>query len=260
MWSRDDFHGALKGGYTDYFQTPDASGAYASGNVDGRIDASRDLALDAEGRFNILPEPLSNFGLSTGVNGNPYIQTATWGATVGATQKFGDLSIGLHGAFDQQLYQDVPLYGAGASGLSADDYDDWSLKLKTAYRISEVISPYFEVDVDTRRYANGVDALGYQADSDGASLLAGADVCFLADAERRARARLRAAHLSGPAAAVRLDAADRRLADLVGDAADDIYAEGQYRDQRRDPGRRLRRHQPHLFDRSEPFADAATDC
>ena len=114
VWSRDDFHGALKGGYTDYFQTPDASGAYASGNVDGRIDASRDLALDAEGRFNILPEPLSNFGLSTGVNGNPYIQTATWGATVGATQKFGDLSIGLHGAFDQQLYQDVPLYGAGA--------------------------------------------------------------------------------------------------------------------------------------------------
>ena len=34
------------------------------------------------------------------------------------------------------------------------------------------------MDVDTRRYANGVDALDYQADSDGLSVLAGVTLSF----------------------------------------------------------------------------------
>jgi hypothetical protein len=178
QWSRNDFHGQLKGGYTDYFETPDASGAYGSGTVDGRIDATRDLAFDAEGRFSVLPQPLSNFGVTIPGGGSPYIETATWGATLGGVQKFGDLSIGLHGAFDQQSYQNAPLSATDAQNLSADDYEDWSLKLKTAYRVSEAVSPYVEVDVDTRRYANGLDALGYEADSDGLSVLAGVTVSF----------------------------------------------------------------------------------
>jgi hypothetical protein len=176
QWSRDDFHGQLKGGYTDYFDAPDANGAYGSGTVDGRFDATRDLALDAEGRFSALPEPLSNFGASTSAGNDPYIQTATWGATLGATQKFGNLSLGLHGAYDRQSYEDAALDGERT--LSADDYNDWTAKLRAAYRISEVISPYVEVGADTRQYENGVDALGYQANSDGIYVLAGATVSF----------------------------------------------------------------------------------
>ena len=54
-WNRNDFHGQLKAGYTDYFTAPEASSPYGSGTVDARVDATRDLAFDAEGRFNITP-------------------------------------------------------------------------------------------------------------------------------------------------------------------------------------------------------------
>ena len=178
LWGVNDFHGQLKGGYTDYFQTPTASGAYGSGTVDGRIDATRDLAFDAEGRFSVLPQPVSNFGVSTSSGNSPYIETATWGATVGATQKFGNLSLALHGSYDRQSYEDSPVSGTGITDLAADDYSDWGLKLRGAYRVSEVISPYVEFDADTRRYDNGLDAYGYQADSDGLSVLAGVTVSF----------------------------------------------------------------------------------
>ena len=178
IWSRDDIHGQLKGGYTDYFQTPAASGAYGSGTVDGRLDATHDLAFDAEGRFSFLPEPLSNFGVSTTAGNNPYIETSTYGGTLGATQKFGEFSLALHGSYDRQDYQNAPLGGIGVSDVAADDYSDWGLKLRGAYRLSEAISPYVEVDADTRRYDNGVDAYGYQADSTGVYVLAGVTLSF----------------------------------------------------------------------------------
>ncbi len=181
LGSHDDFHGQLKGGYTDYFETPESSGPYGSGIVDGRLDVTRDLAFDAEGRYTFAPEPLSNFGVGNTSGNNPFIQTATYGATLGAVQKFGDFSVGLHGSYDRQAYQDDALRGSSGPidpSLSADDYSDWGLKLRTSYRVSEAVSPYVEVDVDTRRYDNGLDALGYQADSNGVSALVGVTLSF----------------------------------------------------------------------------------
>jgi len=110
----------LKAGYNDYFATPEANGPYGAGTADEKIEATRDLSFDGEQRFNIASESLSNFGVSTGPSGtNPYVAVAAFGATVGATQALGDLSLGLHGTYDRESYQNAALLGASARGLAA---------------------------------------------------------------------------------------------------------------------------------------------
>ena len=56
--------GELKAGYTDYFQTGAANAPYGSGKLDGRLDVTRDLDFDAEGRFNVAEVAVSSLGLA----------------------------------------------------------------------------------------------------------------------------------------------------------------------------------------------------
>ena len=51
--------------------------------------------------------------------------------------------------------------------MSADDYNDYGLKLRASYRLSEALSPWVEFGYDVRLYDGGTDALGYQRDSTG---------------------------------------------------------------------------------------------
>lgn len=166
-WARHDFHGQLKGGFNDYFQQTSANGAYGSGVADARVDATRDLTFDAEGRFSDAPQSLSAFGLTSSGATTPFVDTTTYGATVGGADRLGDLTLALHGSYDRQQYQDVPLFGASLPSLSADDYGDWGAKFRTSYRVSDAVSPFVEVGYDWRRYDAGMDALGYQRDSSG---------------------------------------------------------------------------------------------
>ena len=91
-WSRSDLHGQLKGAYTDYFDDPNANSPIASGTLDGRYDASRDLSFDAEGRFNVSEQTLTSLGLGSGTGSTAHPLVSTFGATLGGAQKFGDLT------------------------------------------------------------------------------------------------------------------------------------------------------------------------
>ncbi len=179
-WSRSDLHGALKGGYTDYFSAPADNAPYASGDLGGRLDVTRDLSFDAGGRFNVSEQTLSSLGLvsssAAGATEHPLVETA--GATVGGAQKFGDLTLALHGTLDRLEYQDVTLPGVGLERLSSDDYNDWGLLARASYRISAVISPFVEVGLDARRYDAAVDFNGYARNSDGVLGRGGAALAF----------------------------------------------------------------------------------
>jgi len=74
------------------------------GQVDYRVDASRDLSFDTEGRFNVASETNSQLGLG-GAASDTLTQVSTYGATAGLINKFGDLSIGLHGTVDRVQYE-----------------------------------------------------------------------------------------------------------------------------------------------------------
>ena len=172
-WSRSDLHGQLKGAYTDYFDDSSASSPTASGAIDGRYDASRDLSFDAEGRFNISEQTLTSLGLGAGTSSTSNPLVSTYGATLGGAQKFGDLSVALHATLDRTTYA-----SAGTDDLASDDFNDWGLRGRVSYRLSEAISPFVELDGDTRRYDSTVDYTGYDRNSNGWQALAGATLAF----------------------------------------------------------------------------------
>ncbi|MGD0761584.1 MAG: outer membrane beta-barrel protein [Roseiarcus sp.] len=179
-WSRSDLHGSLKGGYNDYFSDPQASAPYGSGALDGRLDVTRDLSFDAEGRFDISEQTLASLGLTsvgaTTETAHPLVET--FGATIGASQKFGDLTLALHGTLDRAEYQDTMLPGGVVAKLSSNDFNDWGLRVRASYQTSPSISPFVEVDVDARRYDAAVDFSGYARNSVGAQALGGASLAF----------------------------------------------------------------------------------
>ena len=92
-------------------------------------------------------------------------QVSTYGATVGGADKFGDLTIGLHGTVDRVQYS--------GGELSTDDYTDYGLKLRASYRLSEAVSPFAELGGDMRVYDDQPDATGYDRASDGIAGKAG---------------------------------------------------------------------------------------
>ena len=177
-WSRSDLHGSFKGGYTDYFASPADNAPYGSGTLDGRLDVTRDLSLDAEGRFNISTQTLTSLGLTstTATTSNPLVET--YGGTIGGAQKFGLFTLGLHGTFDRTAYEDATLADGLLFPLSTDDYNDFGLKARASYELSPAISPFVEIDVDARRYDDGVDYAGYARNSNGVAGLAGASLAF----------------------------------------------------------------------------------
>jgi hypothetical protein len=163
-WSRNELSGQARLGYNEYFQTPGASAPYGSGQVDYRVDASRDLSFDTEGRFNVASETNSQLGLG-GVAADTLTMVSTYGATAGLINKFGDLSIGLHGTVDRVQYE--------GGELDTDDYTDYGLKLRAGYRLSEAVQPFAEIDGDVRDYDSRIDAAGYDRASDGVAGKAG---------------------------------------------------------------------------------------
>ena len=177
-WANSDLHGSLKGGYTDYFGAPVDDAPYGSGTLDGRLDVTRDLSFDAEGRFNVSTQTLTSLGVTsaTASTSNPLV--STYGATLGGAQKFGLLTLALHGTIDHTSYGDATQDGVVTLPLSTDDYNDFGLKARASYEISPAISPFVEFGVDGRRYDDGVDFAGFARNSNGLSGIAGATLAF----------------------------------------------------------------------------------
>ena len=168
-WSRNELTGVARLGYNAYAKAPGASAPFGSGVVDYRVDASRDLAFDAEGRYALATQTNSQLGLG-GLAQQKLALVSTYGATVGATQRLGDVSLGLHGTVDRVQY--------GGGDLATDDHTDYGLKLRASYRLSEALQPFAELAGDVRVYDQRLDAGGYDRASDGVAGKAGLRVSF----------------------------------------------------------------------------------
>ena len=172
-WSRSELRGQIKGAYTDYFDHPVANTPTGGGTLDGRYDVSRDLSIDAEGRFAVSEQTLSSLGLGSGSATTAHPLVSTFGATLGGAQKFGDLTVALHATLDRTAYESV-----GTDDLASDDFNDWGLRGRVSYRLTEAISPFVETTADARRYDAAVDYSGYDRNSDGWTAVAGATLAF----------------------------------------------------------------------------------
>ena len=103
---------------------------------------------------------------------------ATYGATFGATDKFGRFSLSLHGSVDRTSYQNATLSDGIIDDAASDNFNQYGLTLRGAYEVSPAFSPFLEAAFDTRRHDALVDANGYQRNSNGGSVSAGATVEF----------------------------------------------------------------------------------
>ena len=158
----------------------------------------------------------------------------TFGASLGGLQKFGDLALSLHGTLDRTAYQNATLSDGSIEDLASDDYNDWGLRARAEYRMSPAVTPFVETGVDARRYDYAVDFNGYARSSDGALGRAGATLALTGQLTGDASFGYGERPISGRAPARFARAVDRRLARLVGDAADHRHAENQHEPQRHD--------------------------
>jgi len=171
-WSSHELAGELRGGYFSFPETESASRPNGAGSVRGRFDVSRDLRLDAEGRFLVDTQRTGSPDLSAAVVGRPII--ATYGASLGATQSFNRLEVGLRGSVDRSEFEDARLSNGQRVIQSDRNLNQYGLRLRTAYEISPTITPFVDLLADTRVYDQLRDQTGLRRDSDGIAVTAGA--------------------------------------------------------------------------------------
>ena len=174
-WSSSSLEGSLRGAYFETPQNEMASRPAADGVVNLRIDANRDLQINAQGRFLVDTQRTTtpNLQAASAVS-RPLV--ALYGATLGATQNFNRLSVTLSGLVDRSEFEDVRLTNGGTIRQSDRNLNQYTLRLRTAYEISPDLKPFVDVIGDTRVYDQRFDASGIQRDSTGVGVLVGAQL------------------------------------------------------------------------------------
>ena len=208
-WSVHAFDATLKGGYSEYFTVKDASRPDVSTVVNARIDATRDMAFDLQGRFTLDSQNTSTPGLLTGTTLRARPLTYATGGSAGLTEKINRLTLSLRGSIDRYAYEDASLAGGQTLVLSNQDYNAYGLRGRAAYEITPGISPFVDATVDARRYDSRLDGSGFARNSDGYALKAGSSFELT---------RILTGDISGGYG--HRSYADRRLADLSGPTFD----------------------------------------
>ncbi|MBV1708137.1 MAG: outer membrane beta-barrel protein [Hyphomicrobiales bacterium] len=166
-WSRDEFDATVKSGYDRYLQLPANSSPDNSVTANGRIDVSRALTIDAQGRFVQGSQQANAPGLLAGVNLQSRPLTYNYGATLGATQTFNRVALGLHGSIDRYSYDNANIAGGGIIDLANGNYTDSGLQLRAGYDLLPGVAPFVEVDADRRLRDVALDTAGYARNSTG---------------------------------------------------------------------------------------------
>lgn len=172
-WSSSSLQGALRGSYLETPQNEAASRPAADGTVRLRIDASRDLHIDAEGRFLVDTQRTSSPNLqAAAATSRPLL--AVYGASLGATETFNRLSVTLRGSVDRSQFDNAQLANGVTINQADRNLNQYSLQLRTAYEVSPDLSPFVDLLGDTRVYDLRRDTNGIRRDSDGIALMVGA--------------------------------------------------------------------------------------
>ncbi len=182
-WSRHELRGTLKAGYSDFFHTANASRFDAAASLSERVDVTRDTTLNFEQRYtydtlNAGSPVLPIMGAGVTTVGRPVVQT--FGAAAGATQKFNRLSLSLRGAVDRTAYGDSNLSDGTVSKLSADSFNDYTLRARASYEVTPGVSPFAEVTGSIRKHDQRLDtsASQFARNSRGLSAVAGTSIEF----------------------------------------------------------------------------------
>jgi hypothetical protein len=170
-WLTHELTGELRGGYSVFPSLPGADRPDGDGVVRLRLDASRDTALDFEGRYRIDTQRPGSPDLSVATRERPII--ATYGGSAGVTQSYNRFVIGLRANIDRETYEDARLSDGTVLRQNDRDVTQFGLRLRTGYELNPGMTPFVDTLIDTRVHDLAVDYNGLRRDSDGIGVKAG---------------------------------------------------------------------------------------
>lgn len=166
-WNVHELKGKLRGGYSEYFRNRDASRPDGEGNLDLRLDASRDTRILLETRGKIDTQRPGSPDLTAAVTGRPLVYQ--YGASAGVTHDFNRLQMTLRGSVDRSDYEDGKLSNGGIVSQKDRNQTQYGLRLRAAYEVTPGFKPFVQGEIDTREFDQAVDSSGYRRSSDGAT-------------------------------------------------------------------------------------------
>jgi hypothetical protein len=162
-WSRHALTGQVRGAYTAFTDNPEADRPDADGRLALRLDITRDSRIDAETRFRIDTQRAGSPELNVGVRDRPV--TAAYGASLGGTQNFNRLQLGIRGDVDRFSFEDARLTNGASLNQSDRIYSQYGARARIGYEITPGLVPFIEGLADNRVYDRSRDRAGFQRDS-----------------------------------------------------------------------------------------------
>jgi hypothetical protein len=173
-WVRHELTADLRGSYTKYSpdETPTLSRPYVNGKLNGRLDVSDSVRIDGNGRLLVSTDNPGSPNNAADLAKLPVFTTFAAGA--GVTRTFNRLALTLKGDTERTVYQDSTLTDGTTVSNADRQYDQFGGAVRAGYEFSPGVKPFVEAGLDRRRHDLSVDSSGYQRDSKGMSVSAGA--------------------------------------------------------------------------------------
>jgi hypothetical protein len=166
-WNVHQLSGRLRGGYSQYFRESEASRPDGEGNLDLRLDATRDTRILLESRLRLDTQRPGSPDLTSAVQGRPQIWQ--YGGSAGVTHDLNRLQLTLRGSVDRSDYEDARLSNGAILSQKDRNQTQYGLRLRAAYEVTPGFKPFVQADIDQREFDEKVDSSGYMRSSNGLS-------------------------------------------------------------------------------------------
>lgn len=164
-WSTHELRGTLRGGYSRYLRERDASRPDGEGNLDLRLDATRDTRILIETRYRLDTQRPGSPDLNAPVTGRP--KTLTYGGSLGVTHDINRLQLTLRGSVDRSDYEDAKLASGAILSQRDRNMTQYGLRARLGYEVTPGFRPFVQAEIDRREFDLTRDASGYARSSKG---------------------------------------------------------------------------------------------
>ena len=175
-WERHSLTADIAGSWTQYTQdlVPSLNVPYMNSRVDGRIDVTRDTAINLQLRGIINTDNPGSPNTQFGVAQLPI--NFDVGQTVGITQQFNRLSVSFKGTFDRTTYNPSLLTDGEYSTNADRNFDQYGGIGRIAYELDPGLRPFVQVEGDQRVHDEPFDRNNLQRELVGIAGKVGAAV------------------------------------------------------------------------------------
>ncbi|WP_376985208.1 outer membrane beta-barrel protein [Bosea sp. R86505] len=164
-WNVHELTGRLRAGYSEFYRDREASRPDGEGNLQLRLDASRDTRILLETRARLDTQRPGSPDLTAAVVGRPLVYQ--YGASAGVTHDVNRLQMTLRGSVDRSDYEDGKLSNGGIVSQRDRNQTQYGLRLRAAYEVTPGFRPFVQGEVDTRDFDQAIDSSGYRRSSNG---------------------------------------------------------------------------------------------